>query len=291
MLVAFLQSLALCAQRFNVTVACVDNASVDALRRLEHYFSRLELTAVPAQSIPGADAARVPESALLTCWSLKPYVLRHLLIERGCQELLYLDADMYVLDDGFVEIFETSFDVLLSPHGDHDFSRVPALANLHVRFGAINGGCMFFRNTPRASRVLDWVCERVAVARPALAPHHQALTTQRFLKQFYREQHAFSAIYYMHDEVGFIDNPGINLGPWHLDALSEDGDGHLVVRGPDGRVHPLLLFHMHGFELDRELRVQRRNMTDDVWERPAVRRIYDGWTRLYAEAWQILARV
>lgn len=282
---AFLGSLTRCGDAaFEIWVACMDDTSLRLTSALRDHFERLRVRPIPLRDIEGWQAAMATGSAVQHCWSLKPHLLLHVLAHVDVPAVLYLDADMYALSQRFVEVYQTPYAALLAPHGDHDFERVPDLSNLHMRFGAINGGCMLFKNSERAKEMLRWVGERLAAPRAQFAPMDTVLLSQPFLKQEYREQHAFSALYYTHDDVGFIDDPGIDLGPWRLHGLVADVNGRISVRGRDARYFPLSLFHVHGVELDDAMNIVRRNMTDHVWDDPIVRGLYDGWLQLYRES-------
>lgn len=288
-LLACVRSLALCGDAaFEIWIACMDDESLRVVSKLRAHFGKITLRPIPARDIKGWQEASAAESALQRCWSLKPHLLLHVLAQAQQPAVLYLDADMYVLSQRFVEMYRTSYEALLTPHGDHDYERVPDLANLHVRFGTINGGCLLFKNSERSQEMLRWLCQRLGLPHTQFAPADRILLSQSFLKQEYREQHAFSALYYMHDDVGFIDDPGINLGPWRLHGLLADANGRVCVRGSGERYYPLSLFHVHGVEVNEAMEVVRRNLTDQMWEDPIVRGLYDGWLRLYRESVELL---
>lgn len=291
-LLAFVRSLAMCGDAaFEIWIACVDAESQRVLSELRAHFGKVGLRPIPVRDIEGWQASAAADSALQRCWSLKPHLLLHVLARAQQPAVLYLDADMYALSQRFVQIYRTPYEALLAPHGDHDYERVPDLANLHVRFGAINGGCMLFKNSMRATQMLRWVCRRLDMPRTNFAPAERILMSQSFLKQEYREQHAFSALYYRNDDVGFIDDPGINLGPWRLHGLLADANGRISLRGSGERYYPLSLFHVHGVELDEALQVVRRNLTDQLWDDPIVRGLYDGWLQLYRESVDLLRQL
>jgi hypothetical protein len=291
-LLAFVRSLAMCGDAtFEIWIACMDDESQRVLSELRTHFGKISLRPIPLRDITGWQEAVTADSALQRCWSLKPHLLLHVLAQVQQPAVLYLDADMYALSQRFVEMYRTSYEALLAPHGDHDYERVPDLANLHVRFGAINSGCILFKNSERSKQMLRWVCQCLDVPRRQFAPAERILMSQSFLKQEYREQHAFSALYYMHDEVGFIDDPGINLGPWRLHGLLADANGRISVRGNGERYYPLSLFHVHGVEVDEAMKVVRRNMTNQVWDDPIVRGLYDGWLRLYRQSVDLLRQL
>lgn len=291
-LLVLLRSLAGCGDAaFEIWVACMDDKSLHLTSALGDRFDKISVRPIPLRDIESWPAAMTTDSPLQRCWLLKPHLLLHVLAHVDVPAVLYLDADMYALSQRFVEVYQTPYEALLAPHGDHDFERVPDLSNLHVRFGAINGGCMLFKNSERAKEMLRWVCHRLAAPRQEFAPADTILLSQPFLKQEYREQHAFSALYYMRDDVGFIDDPGIDLGPWRLHGLLADVNGRISVRGRGARYFPLSLFHVHGVELDDAMNVVRRNMTDQVWDDPIVRGLYDGWLQLYRESIELLRQL
>jgi hypothetical protein len=175
----------------------------------------------------------------------KPLVLRHLL-QRGFDTVLFLDADVLVLDD-LSPVIATcaAHAVTLSPHlldppaGGDRVARELTIA----RSGTFNGGFVGVSARPDAARFLDWWLARVATHNrmdPAAGFHHD----QRWLDL------APGFV-----DVGIVRDPGWNVAYWNLAerGLEMTGDRPRVAGGP------CRMFHFSGFDPARPDPISRHS--------------------------------
>jgi hypothetical protein len=169
--------------------------------------------------------------------ALKPILLRHLL-GAGYSSALYLDADMWVLDDlGPTRERITCHAMTLTPHLGMAPTRVDRqlLERLLLFAGMYNAGFVGVTDRPETHRFLAWWEAR-------LRRHcdddvrHGIHYDQRWLDLapgFVEDLH-------------ILRDPGINVAYWNLPDVDARLDGgRLLVNG-----HTCRLFHFSGFDPD-----------------------------------------
>lgn len=165
------------------------------------------------------------------CNALKPYLLLHLLRERGEDRLLYLDSDLGVFGElGPLFRILQGCEVLLTPHTVVDFPHDGAwpVQSVLLTSGTYNAGVVGVRNSAESRRFLEWwagVLEFGCVVDPAQG----LFVDQRYLDLvpvFFKGVHV-------------LEHDGVNVAHFNLHhrRLRREG-GRWFVNGD-----PLLLFH------------------------------------------------
>ncbi len=163
--------------------------------------------------------------------SAKPWALRAMLA-RGCDDVLYLDADMLVLDS-LEPVFAALADapVLLTPHRLQPRDDDADIELLVLRAGLYNAGFVGVSAGAIANRFLAWWQERLR--------EHSLVDVANGLVG---DQRWLDLAPVLVDGVGLLRDQGVNVGRWNLDQRP-------VVRDQDGYragAAPLRIFHFSG---------------------------------------------
>ena len=174
----------------------------------------------------------------------KPYLLEHLL-DRGFSTVVFLDADMLVLEP---------LDSLLDTAARHSVTLVPHLTTpltgpdraareLNIlQCGVFNGGCLAVHRSSATSAFLAWWQSRV------FAHSVDDMAAGLFLDQHWLN---LAPIYFA--DVGILRDPGYNVGHWTMPERA--------IRMVDGRAFvgtvPCRLLHFSGFDPEHPNRVTR----------------------------------
>jgi len=248
-LVAFLLSLDKIDTVFDVYVCCLDDKSFEILRCLSNHFSLVNLKLRKESQV--IREWNKPTRMDFTAWVTKILFIHYLLNEEKLDNILYVDSDFLALNNRFLEVYDSKFDITLFRHGDHNYHIDPGLSNLHCFYGPFNAGMIMSKNTENSIKALEWIINQL------LKHDYKTLeqTTfdyqeQTFFKSFYKDQLCVGAIFYMYDFVGYSMNRGINFGPWQLNNYKLDDYDNLVVKDwKTGRDYIVSLFHMHGVKI------------------------------------------
>lgn len=224
--VALYRSLERHAGAFTLHALCLDDASLDALARL----NLPGLHAVPLAELEAADpellAAKPTRSRVEYYFTCTAAFLAHLFrTVPDVEELTYLDADLYFFADPApirAELGEGS--VLIVGH------RFPEHARALERFGRYNVGLLIFRNTPDAHACLAWWRER------CIEWCYDRLEDDRFGDQKYLDR--WGALF---DGVVELRHKGANLAPWNLAGYTIAERAGAVMADDD----PLIFYHFH----------------------------------------------
>jgi hypothetical protein len=202
------------------------------------------LLTLPDLAIPKLSSFVFRYSRQQTVVGAKPYLLSHLL-DRGFAAVLFLDADMLILND-LSDLIEQvrRHAVTLVPHllrppvGEKRLAR-----ELNILLsGTYNGGFAGFSNTPQSRRFLSWWQERLydhCDHSVAQAMHYD----QRWLD--------FAPSFV--EDFAVVRDPGCNVAYWNLADRTVEIAGDTILAG--GR--PCRWFHFSGFEPDRQDAVTR----------------------------------
>jgi hypothetical protein len=227
------RSLAASCESFRLRALCMDDASLQALRRLD--LPGLEPVALAELEAhdPQLAAVRATRSPVEYCWTTTPALCLYCLErEPGLELITYVDADVLFYRDpapAFDEFGDGS--VLIVPHRYADrwtfLERDSGVYNVQfVSFRRDEQGLATLRSW--REQCLDWCYARVEDG--------------RYGDQLYLD--AWPAAF---PGVRVLQNPGAGLGPW------SSGRFHLE-RTPDGITvdgEPLLFHHFHGLRLYR----------------------------------------
>ena len=196
--------------------------------------------------------------------ALKPFLLRHLVVDGGEPAVTYLDPDIQVfapLDD--IDALAREHEIVLTPHRLEPLADDGRLPTEHIfsQSGAYNLG--FVAVSSAAAPFLDWWGEHLR--RDCMhAVAHGLFVDQRWLD--------LGVTYFPHHVVR---DPGCNVAYWNLDT-----------RGVDG----LRFFHFSGYDPDRPHLLSKYQGDQPrvlLSERPELRRLCaDFAARLEAEGWR-----
>lgn len=210
---------------FTLHVLCLDASTQEALSSLA--LPRVELLAVEALEAwdAGLRAARPGRTAVEFYFTCKPVLLAWLLARHGGGErFTYLDSDLYFFADAArAERALAGHPVALSPH------RFAAKSAAMKRFGEFNAGWISIDASAEARRFVAWWRER------CLEWCRLVVEETRFGDQKYLDQ--VPALF----PGTALAPPGINAGPWNLDAreLGVSPRGVMIAG------HPLVAYHFH----------------------------------------------
>jgi hypothetical protein len=222
---------------FRLVVLCMEETTLDVLRRLAP--SDVEPIALAAleQEDPALPAVKPTRTLAEYCWTLKPSLLRYLFArEPGLRELSYVDADQMVWSDPAPVYAEL---------GDGSVLIVPQRTESEVA-GRYNAGLIVFRRTDETDEILSWWRERCLEWSFAGV---EAGGRRRFGDQGYLSDwpDRFSG-------VRVLAHPGGGVAPWNYGRSALGGrNGALVVDGV-----PLVFFHYHSLRLYSGLRLFQR---------------------------------
>jgi len=206
--------------------------------------------------------------------AVKPFLLDHLL-DRGFRRVLFLDADLRVLDD-LTPVFAALAEhpILLTPHLLEPLAGADAAGReLEIlRAGTFNNGVLGVAAHPEARRYLSWWRERL-LTDCRLAP----------AEGFHHDQRWNDLAPAFFEGVHVLRDPGVNVAYWNLRERPVERRGERYVAAGA----PLRLFHFSGFDAHRPARLSRHlpagadDATGPVGElcrRHALELEAEGWT-------------
>jgi glycosyltransferase involved in cell wall biosynthesis len=197
--------------------------------------------------------------------AVKPWLLTHLMEERGCERLAYLDPDIRLYDpldeiDGLLR----EHPVVATPHLTEPMPRdglKPDEQDIMIS-GSYNLGFIGLARGDATRRLLDWWQERLAID-CINDPQHGLFVDQRWI----------DLVPGMVDGFEILRDPGYNVAYWNLGgrSLRRGGGGYEV----DGR--PLRFFHFSGYDPRHPERVSKHQTRIDFAGEPALRKLCDGY--------------
>lgn len=159
-------------------------------------------------------------------WSLKPYLMNHVIQKYGISELIYVDNDiMFHGDYQFLFDELKNFNVLLTPHWRSPYPKMDS-RNFYLLYnhGIFNAG--FIGVNYKAIDFLNWFCEVVSY-------------TMKRSDGFYVDQKFLDVVPIYFDNVKVLKHKGCNVSEWSESFLRRDIiDNKLFVDGD-----PLVFFH------------------------------------------------
>lgn len=220
-----------------------------------------QLITVEALEIPDFESVAFKYDILELNTNVKPILLRRLL-ERGIDEVVYLDPDIRVyreLTPVFAALEEDS--IVLTPHilsPVQDGGRTERNLLAH---GVFNLGFIAVRKSSESDSFLSW-------------------WEQRCLQSAYAETRAFMFVDQrwvdlapcLYERIRLLKHQGCNIAHWNLHErhLSRQGD-EWIVNGKD----PLLFYHFSGVSVDGGDQVSKRTDQFTLVNRPDLRPLYE----------------
>jgi hypothetical protein len=184
-------------------------------------------------------------------WSLKPYLMNHLIQKYDISELIYVDNDiMFYGDYQFLFDELKNFNVLLTPHWRSPYPKVDS-RNFYLLYnhGIFNAG--FIGVNSKAVDFLKWFCEVVSY-------------TMKRNEGFYVDQKFLDVVPIYFDSVKVLKHKGCNVSEWSESFLLRDIiDNKLYINGD-----PLIFFHFVRY-YDKVLYKRDRD--------PLVKSFYSKW--------------
>lgn len=212
---------------FRLHVLCLDDATRQALSHLA--LAHVELVSIDAlerwdPQLRAVRPGRSPAEFYFTC---KPVLLGYLL-ERHPQarRLTYLDSDLFFFSDAAAAEEELAgHPVALSPH------RFTAQNRDRARYGRFNAGWVSIDSSSEGRRFVGWWRDR-CIEWCSLVEEATRFGDQKYLDR----------VPELFPQAAVVSHPGINAGPWNLDAGQVGlSAGQVTVSG-----RPLVVFHFHG---------------------------------------------
>ena len=195
-----------------------------------------ELVEIRSLRIDSFDRMAAMYDVLELSTAVKPWLLRHLMAERGAERLLYLDPDIRLFDPlDEVEALLREHVVVVTPHLSEPMPRdggKPSERDI-LESGAYNLGFLGIAAGPEADGLLDWWSDRL-VTDCIVAPAEALFVDQRWMDL------APGLV----DRFHVLRDPGYNVAYWNLGGrtVQRAGDGFEV----NGR--PLRFFHFSGYD-------------------------------------------
>jgi len=197
--------------------------------------------------------------------AVKPWLLRHLLEERGLERIAYLDPDIRVYDrldeiDGLTR----EHGLVLIPHITTPLPRDgkrPSEADILIS-GTYNLGFISLERGAGTERLLDWWSERLKTD-CVVAPDAGYFVDQRWMDFV----HGVMPDFYV------LRDPAYNVAYWNLHG--RDLTYHKGRYYVDGR--PLRFFHFSGFDPDHRKRLSKHQTRIEIRRGSALARACNGY--------------
>lgn len=197
--------------------------------------------------------------------AVKPWLMKLLMTERGCERLAYLDPDIRLYDplDEIAALLERE-SVVVTPHFTEPVPRdglKPTEQDI-LTSGTFNLGFLGLSRTDEALALLDWWAERLATD-CIVDPERGFFVDQRWMDLSPGIVERFHV----------LRDPGYNVAYWNLGgrSLSRAGEAYEV----NGR--PLRFFHFSGYDPRHPDRISKHQDRIDFLGEPALRELYDAY--------------
>ena len=193
--------------------------------------------------------------------AVKPWLLRHLLKERGLDRIVYLDPDIRLYDDlAEVDRLLNGNHMVVTPHLTDPMprdGRKPSETDILIS-GCFNLGFLGLREHPDTDSLIEWWSERLETD-CVVAPELGLFVDQRWLDFAPGLLRGFAV----------LRDPGYNVAYWNLPSRElRHRDGRYTVNG-----RPLRFFHFSGFEADHRYRLSRHQDRIELMPGTALHRI------------------
>jgi glycosyltransferase involved in cell wall biosynthesis len=206
-------------------------------------------------------------SVLELSTAVKPWLLRHLLHDRGAERITYLDPDIQVFDSlGEVDDLLRHHALVVNPHLTAPMprdGRKPAETDILIA-GSFNLGFAGFAGGEEVDRLLDWWAERLATD-CLVAPERGYFVDQRWM------DFAPGLVTSLH----VLRDPGYNVAYWNLSSrdVRRAGSGYQV----NGR--PLRFFHFSGYDPATPHLLSKHQNRIELDAQPVLRELCDAYAR------------
>ena len=193
--------------------------------------------------------------------AVKPWLLKYLLNERGCETLSYLDPDIEVIDRlDEIETLLHEHRLVVTPHLTEPMprdGRKPSETDILIA-GSFNLGFVGMAQGPDIDALLDWWSERLETD-CIVAPERGFFVDQRWM------DFAPGLVPSFH----VLRDPGYNVAYWNLPSRTVERCGERwTVNG-----RPLRFFHYSGFDPRRPDLLSKHQDRIRLEDEPGVREL------------------
>lgn len=200
-------------------------------------------------------------SVLELSTAVKPWLLKYLMHERGCDTISYLDPDIQVLDSlGEIEELLHEHRLVVTPHLTAPMprdGRKPSETDILIA-GSFNLGFVGMAKGDDIDALLDWWSERLETD-CIVAPERGFFVDQRWM------DFAPGLVPSFH----VLRDPGYNVAYWNLASRKVERSGDAwTVNGS-----PLRFFHYSGFDPERPDLLSKHQDRIRLDEEPGVREL------------------
>lgn len=206
----------------------------------------LDLSKEPFDSVSGVESLNIPggrgwifqHTITELCTAIKPFVLRRLLEQPGCEQVYFFDSDLVFFSgiDDLIEALSGS-NIILTPHQTTPEATLAAIVDNEIcslRHGIYNLGFLGVRNTDESRRFADWWAERLYhFCREALDMH------------LWTDQKWINHVPVFFDGVRVIKSSRFNVAPWNIATRKLEGS---FEKGFTVDGEPLAFYHFTGFD-------------------------------------------
>lgn len=133
------------------------------------------------------------------CWTLKPFIIKHIIDNYSVQALVYCDGDMFFFSDP-TPIFNLLLanSILLCPQRDLEW--------VHKLYGYYQAGFVGFNTTKDGLNAVKWWCQRcLEWCFITAEPEHERFGDQKYLDKM---PQLFNHVY-------ICENLGVDAAPWN----------------------------------------------------------------------------
>ncbi len=225
-----------------------------------------ELVEIAALDIEGFDRMAAMYDVLELSTAVKPWLLRHLMRERGVERVIYLDPDIRLFDPlDEVDSLLAEHPIVVTPHLAEPMPRDGAKPSERdiLSSGAYNLGFLGMSAGAEVDGLLDWWSERLRTD-CIVAPEEALFVDQRWMDL------APGLV----DGFHVLRDPGYNVAYWNLAGRTVSrGDGGYEVNGK-----PLRFFHFSGFDPRIPGRLSKHQNRIQLERRPAVAELCEAYS-------------
>lgn len=204
--------------------------------------------------------------------AIKPFLMEHLLVERGFDRVFYFDPDILLLNrlDLLLEHFDDGASLLLTPHlhrpaeGDADPNDITIM-----RAGVYNLGFLGASRSAETLDVIRWWMRRL---------HRTCINAQE--QGIFVDQKFMDLAPCFAPNTHIIHNAGMNLAYWNLAQVTFEQHGSSWTADDE----PVAFFHFSGFDPRHPDRLSKhcRHFRTDI--APALRNLLDHYSELLFDA-------
>jgi glycosyltransferase involved in cell wall biosynthesis len=230
-----------------------------------------ELVELADVGVPDLDRFCFQYSVVELNTAVKPYFLSHLLVEKGLEQLIYLDPDILVVGelDEVWELLE-GHEIVLTPHltAPVDDGRKPSEVDILLS-GTYNLGFLGLARSETSERLLAWWQDRLYDR--CLVAHDEGLFT---------DQRWIDLVPGFFDRVHVLRDPGYNIAYWNFHSRTvEVRPRGILVNGSAAR-----FFHFSGFDLHDPHTISRHQNRFRLDELGDLAQVFDRYRKLLLAA-------